>query len=132
MKWMKWGEPTPAEGQEILVRTKAHNGKWQYQIGICSTGFFRNPFMGCQMCGSEAHFLPRTWNPFGGPITPEWMPLSKWINSERTASHAEAERDRMYERALKAEELLYNWYMKQDKKSEKDMITYVENGLENL
>lgn len=128
---MKWCEHTlkPSEGQDIVVR--ASNGvgsRWHYQIGVWLDGSFQNPTMGCDMCGGKARFLPVAWNPFQSPRF-EWLPLNKFLELERRLEHAEFEKDRMYDRLLRAEEVMYEAVINGN---DNELIDYVNDGLENI
>lgn len=128
---MKWCEHTlkPSEGQDIVVR--ASNGvgsRWHYQIGVWLDGSFQNPTMGCDMCGGKARFLPVVWNPFQSPRF-EWLPLNKFLELERRLEHAEFEKDRMYDRVLRAEEVMYEAVINGN---DNELIDYVNDGLENI
>ena len=128
---MKWCEPTlkPSDGQEIIVRARDGEGsRWHYQIGVWIDGEFQNPTMGCDMCGGKARFLPVACNPFCRPKF-EWLPLSKFLELERRVDHAEFEKDRMYDRVLRAEEVMYDYVINGN---DNELIDYVNDGLSKL
>jgi len=128
---MKWCEQTlkPSEGQEIVLRAREGAGnRWYYQIGVWLDGHFQNPTMGCDLCGGKAKFLPVAWNPFQSP-TFEWLPLGKFIELERRLEHSEFERNRMYARALRAEEVMYEAVINGN---DNELIDYVNDGLERI
>ena len=54
----------------------------------------------------------------------------KFIDADRSAAHAKAHAEDMYQRALKAEELLYRFYIDRDKKAEEAIIKFVQDGLD--
>ena len=125
---MKWCESTlnPSDGQEIIVRARDGVGsRWHYQIGVWLDGQFQNPTMGCDMCGGKARFLPGVWN---SPKF-EWLPLSKFLQLERRVDHAEFEKDRMYDRVLRAEEVMYDYVINGN---DNELIDYVNDGLSKL
>lgn len=68
------------------------------------------------------------WNPFS-KMPMEWKPLGKFIDADRSAAHAKAHAEDMYQRALKAEELLYRFYIDRDKKAEEAILNFVQDGL---
>ena len=72
---------------------------------------------------------PHAWNPFS-KMPMEWKPLGKFIDADRSAAHAKAHAEDMYQRALKAEELLYRFYIDRDKKAEEAIIKFVQDGLD--
>ncbi|ACL06215.1 hypothetical protein Dalk_4537 [Desulfatibacillum aliphaticivorans] len=128
MKWVD-AKTKPSEGQEVVVRARAGVGEhWSYQIGIWSDGVFKNPYMGCDMCGGDARYLPVTWNPFSRPVF-EWLPLSKFIEMERKIDHLEFEKARLHDRVLKCEEVMYEAVVKGN---DNDLIDYVNEGLEKI
>ena len=103
-------------GDEIVIRTKANNGRWVYQIAtVDEVGkVVIDPCVMCSRCGG----------------TLEWKPLGKFIDADRSAAHAKAHADNMYQRALKAEELLYRFYIDRDKKAEEAILNFVQDGLD--
>ena len=94
-------------GDEIVIRTKANNGRWVYQIAIVDEDgkVVIDPCVMCSQCGGTLQWKPHTWNPFS-KMPMEWKPLGKFIDADRSAANAKAHADNMYQRALKAEELL--------------------------
>lgn len=118
-------------GDEIAIRTKASNGRWVYQIAIVDDAgrVVIDPCVMCSQCGGTLQWKPHAWNPFS-KMPMEWKPLGKFIEADRYAATARAERDDMYNRALKAEELLYRFYIDRDKKAEEAILTFVQDGLD--
>lgn len=118
-------------GDEIVIRTKANNGRWVYQIAtVDEVGkVVIDPCVMCSQCGGTLQWKPHTWNPFS-KMPMEWKPLGKFIDADRSAAHAKAHADNMYQRALKAEELLYRFYIDRDKKAEEAILNFVQDGLD--
>lgn len=104
------------KGDEIVIRTKASNYKWAYQIAIVDDDgkVVIDPCVMCSRCGG----------------TLQWKPLGKFIDADRSAAHAKANAEDMYQRALKAEELLYRFYIDRDKKAEEAILNFVQDGLD--
>lgn len=128
---MNWCKATlnPSDGQEIVVRAREGAGsRWHYQIGVWLDGHFQNPTMGCELCGGKARFLPVVWNPFQS-LTFEWLPLAKFLEMERRLEHALFEKDRMYDRVLRAEEVMYEAVINGN---DNELIDYVNDGLEKI
>ena len=99
-------------GDEIVIRTKANNGRLVYQIAtVDEVG--KVVIDPCVMCSQL-----------------EWKPLGKFIDADRSAAHAKAHAEDMYQRALKAEELLYRFYIDRDKKAEEAILNFVQDGLD--
>ena len=59
----------------------------------------------------------------------EWVPLNKFIELERRLGHAEFEKDRMYDRVLRAEEVMYEAVINGN---DKELIDYVNSGIEAI
>ena len=118
-------------GDEIVIRTKANNGRWVYQIAIVDGEgkVVIDPCVMCSRCGGTLQWKPHAWNPFS-KMPMEWKPLGKFIEADRYAASAKAERDDMYNRALKAEELLYRFYIDRDKKAEEAILDFVQDWLD--
>lgn len=128
---MKWCESTlkPPEGQEIVVRARDGVGsRWHYQIGIFLDGELQSQTMVCDMCGGNARFLLAPWNPFGHTIH-EWLPLNKFIELEHRLNHAEFEKDRMYDRVLRAEEVMYEAVINGN---DNELIDYVNSWINRI
>lgn len=119
------------KGDEIVIRTKADNYRWVYQIAIVDDDgkVTIDPFVMCSRCGGTLQWKPHAWNPFS-KLPMEWKPLGKFIDADRSAAHAKAYAEDMYQRALKAEELLCRFYIDRDKKAEDAIINFVKDGLE--
>ena len=118
------------KGDDIVIRTKANNYKWVYQIAIVDDGgkVVIDPCVMCSRCGGTLQWKPHAWNPFS-KMPMEWKPLGKFIDADRSAVHAKAHAEDMYQRALKAEELLYRFYIDRDKKAEEAILNFVQDGL---
>ena len=119
------------KGDEIVIRTKADNYRWVYQIGIVDDDgkVAIDPCVMCSQCGGTLQWKPHAWNPFS-KMPMEWKPLGKFIDADRSAAHAKAHAEDMYQRALKAEELLYRFYIDRDKKAEEAILNFVQDVLD--
>jgi hypothetical protein len=132
---MKWCEPTlkPSDGQEIIVREKDNNGQWRYAIGVWSNEHrFMMPWSTCDQCGGRCKFTANNRAVFDGgmrKIIWQWVPLSKFLELERRLEHTEFEKDRMYARVLRAEEVMYEAVIKGN---DNELIDYVNDGLSKL
>jgi len=118
------------KGEEIVIRAKTDDYRWAYQIAIVDDDgkVAVDPYIMCSQCGGTAQWKPYAWNPFlKNPA--EWKPLGKFIDADRSAAHAKAHAEDMYRRALKAEELLYRFYVDQDEKAEEAIVDFVQDGL---
>jgi len=108
---MKWIKPPilPSDGQEIILRAKKENLHYAYAIGQWLSDKFVMVDSGCPQCGSMQVFMP-PFNDFFSRVTKtwEWAPLSKFIELERRLEHAEFEKDRMHDRVLQAEAVMYD------------------------
>ena len=130
---MEWIEPTikPSEGQEIVVREKDYSGRYRYAIGVWSNDIFIMPWSNCEICGGRSKFSTRT-NIFDGGMTHliwSWAPLDKFLHLKRRVEHLEFEKDRLYDRCLRAEELMYDAVINNN---DKEMIDYVNEQIENM
>ena len=126
---MKWCNDTikPPENQEIVVRARDGFGtRWYYQIGVWINGQFENPAMSCDMCGGRARFLPR--RPWNHPIY-EWLPLNEFLGIEHRLKCVELEKDRLYDRVLRAEEVMYESVVNGN---DQELIDYVVKCLKNI
>ena len=129
---MKWCEPTlkPSEGQEIVLRAKKENGRYAYAIGQWIKDRFIMVDTGCPHCGSVQVFMPPFSDFFRHVTTSwQWLPLSKFLELERRLDHAEFEKDRMYDRVLRAEEVMYEAVINGN---DNELIDYVNEGLSKL
>lgn len=130
--WIKIGdERMPLQKHtEVVLRAKASNGHWCYQIGYVDDcgKVIVDPYATCSRCGGTLEWKPFAWNPFSTPVC-EWKPLGKFIDADRRAASIKAEADVLYARALKAEELLYRFAMDQSKEAEAAIIDFVQDGL---
>ena len=74
------------------------------------------------------------WSKFPGipqdTTEPSQNTNSTFIDADRSAAHAKAHAEDMYQRALKAEELLYRFYIDRDKKAEGAILNFVQDGLD--
>ena len=54
------------KGDEIVIRTKANNGRWAYQIAIVDDDgkVVIDPLVMCSQCGGTLQWRPHAWNPF--------------------------------------------------------------------
>ena len=118
-------------GDGIVIRTKANNGRWVYQIAIVAEDgkVVIDPCVMCSQCGGTLQWKPHTWNPFS-KMPMEWKPLGEFIDADRSAAHAKAHAEDMCQRALKSEELLYRFYIDRDKKAEEAILNFVQDGLD--
>lgn len=119
------------KGDEIAIRTKADNGRWVYQIAVVD-GEGRvviDPCVMCSQCGGTLQWKPYAWNPFS-KMPAEWKPLGKFIDADRRVASFKSESEMNYNRALKAEELLYRFYIDRDKKAEEAILNFVQDGLD--
>lgn len=118
------------KGDEVVIRTKANNYKWVYQIAVVDSdgNVVIDPCVMCSRCGDALQWKPHAWNPFS-KMPAEWKPLGKFIDADRRVASFKAEAEMNYNRALKAEELLYRFYIDRDKKAEEAILTFVQDGL---
>ena len=130
---MKWIEPKlkPTDGQDIVVREKDQNGAWHYAIGVWFDDTFRMPTSSCDQCGGRCQFMPSSTLFNGGMVKViwQWLPLSKFLELERRLQHAEFEKDRMYDRCLRAEEVMYEAVINGN---DNELIDYVNDGLDEI
>lgn len=129
---MKWCEPTlkPSEGQEIILRAKKDNGRYAYAIGQWLNDRFVMVDTGCTNCGCPQVFMP-PFSDFFSHITIswQWLPLRAFLELERRLEHSEFERNRMYDRVLRAEEVMYEAVINGN---DNELIDYVNDGLEKI
>ena len=130
---MKWIEPTlkPSKWQEIIVREKDMNGKWRYAVGVWQESVFCMPWSSCDQCGGRCHFMPKS-TIFNGGVTKiiwQWLPMNKFLELERRLEHAEFEKDRMYDRVLRAEEVMYEAVVNGN---DNELIDYVNDWLDKI
>jgi hypothetical protein len=119
------------KGDEIVIRTKADNYRWVYNIAVVDDDgkVAIDPCVICSRCGGTLQWKPHAWNPFS-KMSMEWKPLGKFIDADRSLAHAKAHAEDMYHRALRAEELLYRFYIDRDKKAEEAILNFVQDGLD--
>ena len=119
MEWNNGNTKIPSEGQVIVIRERSnYKRKCTYCTGVWIGGRIQFPWMECPICGSHVRFSNGRSSILDGVIRqPEpwhWLPLSRLLQAEQSLAEVTDDRNKLYERALRSEELMYNAYHSSD------------------